>query len=478
MRSPSRHFLSFFSFSFLPPRVPPAADFHCKTDDAEDMVKATRDACYPGPPGSDPAKWRSSVEKVKHVLVSAHRRAAACADPSTATPRSPWTAPEKTPRAFGVKNAAFLVHLPTIRAAAAELGLASVTLVHVVRDGRDHFSGGNEQDGRRWSELGFGGSGGAEGVATWVAANLAVKTCGERFAAEALESTRSVPIDVRYLLVRVEDFATPDGPARRAAASRLLRTLDLPAEPADVDRAAAVFDVPMDAPADFLTSHYGRWRALPAEEQRRWFDAARPGLDAFGYVYDVDAPGMIGRVRVTLGFEASRGLPPTQPAIAQPAVPPPAAAACNCTGDCVGNCTASSFGEVRKVAGGDARVSLAAFEGFSDAELVALFATGAMVALAWIAGCVCLCIPRASLRGRSAKVAASAGARVGAMVQMLRERRAKEKAEDDPGDDEEEGGGKGQNERAGLLWGAVKSVEMSSVGGKKGSMFSRPLHAA
>ena len=43
-----------------------------------------------------------------------------------------------------------------------------------------------------------------------------------------------------------------------------------------------MFDAPMDAPADFLTSHYGRWRKLSYDEQKRWFDAAKPGLDAFG----------------------------------------------------------------------------------------------------------------------------------------------------------------------------------------------------
>ena len=195
----------------------------------------------------------------------------------TATPR---TAQASRPRAFGIKNGVFLSHLPTLRAAAHELGLAKLTYVHVVRDGRDHLSGGNDHTAREWSELGFGGDSGAEGVATWAAVNAAVKACVESFARQS-----SGNLEVQYILVRTEDFATEDLALRRATVLRVLQALNVPSDTADVDRGSAVFDSPIDAPADFLQTHYGRWRALPYEEQKRRFDAAKPGLDAMVGLY-------------------------------------------------------------------------------------------------------------------------------------------------------------------------------------------------
>jgi hypothetical protein len=37
------------------------------------------------------------------------------------------------------------------------MGLRRFTVVHVVRDGRDHCSGGNDHSVIEWSKLGFGG---------------------------------------------------------------------------------------------------------------------------------------------------------------------------------------------------------------------------------------------------------------------------------------------------------------------------------
>ena len=272
------------------------ADFHCNSDDAKELVKAAHDACYSHQSGADPpssssssSKWRSAVDVVKTILRYARERAIACSDPGGgATPGSPWTTPSTAPKAFGVKNADFLPHVPTLRVAASEMGLTRLTYVHVVRDGRDHMaSGGNSHTAKDWSALGFGGgSEGVDGVATWVASNLAVKTCCESLARESSGGGGGGGVKIDYVLIRTEDLATEDKALRRSSVTRILEALDLPRDTSDVDRGTAVFDVPIDAPDDFLQSHYGRWRTLSHEDQTRWFDTVKPGLDALGYRYD------------------------------------------------------------------------------------------------------------------------------------------------------------------------------------------------
>ena len=198
-----------------------------------------------------------------------------------------------------------------------------------MRDGRDHIYDGASKSSRDYFEtwgtkLGFGGESGVGGLQTWVTVNTQMKMCGEAMAAESPGG------EVQYLLVRIEDFINPE--SRRAAVVRVLQALNLPRTEADVERGIAVFDAPIDAPADYLQTHYGRWRGLGKDDQRAWFEAVRPGLDALGYVYNPnpDADGMIGKV-----LPPGTPVPPSAPVPAPPPTPtsPPAP---NCS---LVNCT-------------------------------------------------------------------------------------------------------------------------------------------
>jgi hypothetical protein len=95
----------------------------------------------------------------------------------------------------------------------------------------------------------------------------------------------------RVVPMRMEDFAVESVTARKAAAAKVLLQLNLRFDDALLGELAHVFAVPMDAPADFLQSEYGRWQhALTTEEEKQaYFDAAKPALEAFGYTMGMGA---------------------------------------------------------------------------------------------------------------------------------------------------------------------------------------------
>jgi len=72
-----------------------------------------------------------------------------------------------------------------------------------------------------------------------------------------------------FAVVRIEDFATADLQIRRANVAKLLMDLAIPFDDAKLTELANVMGTPIDAPTDYLTTHYGRWkhvRVTQAEE--------------------------------------------------------------------------------------------------------------------------------------------------------------------------------------------------------------------
>lgn len=90
-----------------------------------------------------------------------------------------------------------------------------------------------------------------------------------------------------FAVVRIEDFATADLQIRRANVAKLLMDLGIPFDGAKLTELANVMGTPIDAPADYLTTHYGRWKhVLDDEWAAQFFEAVRPALEAFEYELD------------------------------------------------------------------------------------------------------------------------------------------------------------------------------------------------
>jgi len=159
--------------------------------------------------------------------------------------RGPWG--WKMPRAC-----LFLTFLAT--------NLPNMRYIHVVRDGRDMALSENQRQATRYGGLVLGDDAEVDPVrsaAFWSAANCWALAQGGRLLGE------------RFSVVRYEDLiADPTGTLASATWAGLsLEGLDVALEQVQPGRVSS-----------------GRWRDLPPERQAAVTEAARPGLEVFGYL--------------------------------------------------------------------------------------------------------------------------------------------------------------------------------------------------
>ncbi|KZD08316.1 sulfotransferase [Oceanibaculum pacificum] len=162
------------------------------------------------------------------------------------------------PALWGWKNPRLLFVLPFIAEA-----LPGARIVHVVRDGRDIALSANQKQLDRHYESRFGEAPGDDlplaSIRFWTATNLEILACGRRL------------FGAHHHVLRLEEATDPTSPAL----ADLLRSLVPGIDAQRLEEAqAAVTAMP----------GHGRWRDRPMAEQDRLTEAARPALQAFGYL--------------------------------------------------------------------------------------------------------------------------------------------------------------------------------------------------
>jgi hypothetical protein len=65
-------------------------------------------------------------------------------------------------------------------------------------------------------------------------------------------------------VIRIEDLVVESLQTRRDNIAAILTSLAIPFTESKLNKLAQLFDMPIDAPSDFRTSHYGRWKRVRA----------------------------------------------------------------------------------------------------------------------------------------------------------------------------------------------------------------------
>jgi len=67
-----------------------------------------------------------------------------------------------------------------------------------------------------------------------------------------------------FTIIRIEDLVAESLQTRRDNVASILTSLSIPFTDDRLSELAKLFDKPIDAPDDFRTSHYGRWKQVHA----------------------------------------------------------------------------------------------------------------------------------------------------------------------------------------------------------------------
>jgi hypothetical protein len=157
----------------------------------------------------------------------------------------------------GLKDASTLLAMTALHEWASLTGV-ELYVVMVIRDGRDLVLGASDgaHDSLERAMGSLDDAGGFHGDAYRV--HAWAQSYKQRH--ECMQPT----LGAHLVPMRMEDFAVNETNARKAAAAQLLLSLHVPFDDAKLDELSAVMAVPIDAPADFLSSHYGRWEQVRA----------------------------------------------------------------------------------------------------------------------------------------------------------------------------------------------------------------------
>eukprot|EP00241_Pyramimonas_parkeae_P006232 CAMPEP_0114235550 /NCGR_PEP_ID=MMETSP0058-20121206/6311_1 /TAXON_ID=36894 /ORGANISM="Pyramimonas parkeae, CCMP726" /LENGTH=424 /DNA_ID=CAMNT_0001347321 /DNA_START=300 /DNA_END=1574 /DNA_ORIENTATION=- len=249
--------------------------------------------------------FEEDAADMAEVLRSAHLRAASCQDPGGYVPppsqrahkrvRSRDSIEDDAAARFsgrdavgnkwqaqcvqfmGLKHSNLMLHLPTM-ARAAYQAPGTHKVVFVVRDGRDLATATsfNRDSVDMFAKLMAAPAEGPDAVRVWGSVNRQAVECARRLFGQD-----------NVVVVRIEEFVSSSKGARVAAVQGLLSQLGIRLPRPRLSEIADIFTIPIQAPADFLTKHYGRWKVeLDPDWHETYWIAANETLSYLNYSVD------------------------------------------------------------------------------------------------------------------------------------------------------------------------------------------------